>query len=192
MTSAEKWEVAPSILQEKYSLLDALVVGGLGITLLNNVDTVEIACLAQLINVIAPITTVRGGGVFKQAIYHPFHMLSKYGRGTTMKAVVEAPAYSCEFGELPIVEPAVVYNEEKDEVRVFVLNCSQDEDTEFEVELQGYGDKKLKQHLTLTGEDMEVRNTLEQPDNVVMRELEVKGGTKAVLPKMSWNILVLG
>ena len=184
--------MAPSILQEKYSLLDALVVGGLGITLLNNVDTVEIACLAQLINVIAPITTVRGGGVFKQAIYHPFHMLSKYGRGTTMKAVVEAPAYSCEFGELPIVEPAVVYNEEKDEVRVFVLNCSQDEDTEFEVELQGYGDKKLKQHLTLMGEDMEVRNTLEQPDNVVMRELEVKGGTKAVLPKMSWNILVLG
>lgn len=192
MTSAEKWEIAPSILQEKYSLLDALVVGGLGITLLNNVDTVEIACLAQLINVIAPITTVRGGGVFKQTIYHPFHMLSKYGRGTTMKAVVDAPTYSCEFGELPIVEPAVVYNGETDEVRVFVLNCSQDEDTEFEVQLQGYGDKKIKKHLTLAGEDPEARNTLEQPDNVVMRELEVTGGTKAILPKMSWNILVLG
>lgn len=194
MTSAEKWEIAPSILQEKYSLLDALVVGGLGITLLNNVDTVEIACLAQLINVIAPITTVRGGGVFKQTIYHPFHMLSKYGHGTTMKAVVEAPTYTSEFGELPIVEPAVVYDEEKDEVRVFVLNCSQDEDTEFTVELQGYGDKKLKQHLALFGDDMEVRNTIEQPDNVVMKELDVAqtSGTTTVLPKMSWNILILG
>lgn len=194
MTSAEKWEIAPGILQEKYSLLDALVVGGLGITLLNNVDTVEIACLAQLVNVIAPITTVRGGGVFKQTIYHPFHMLSKYGHGITMKAVVEAPTYSCDFGELLIVEPAVVYNEETDEVRVFVLNCSQDEDTEFTMELQGYGDKKIKKHLALFGEDMELRNTIEQPDNVTMKELDITGvqGTAVVLPKLSWNIIVLG
>lgn len=193
MTSAEKWEVAPSILQEKYSLLDALVVGGLGITLLNNVDTVEIACLAQLINVIAPITTIRNGGIFKQTIYHPFHMLSKYGHGVTMKAVVDAETYKCEFGDLPIVEPAVVYNEETDEVRVFVLNCSQDEDTEFEMELQGYGDKKVKKHLVLNGDDLEARNTFEDPDNVVMKELEAPAdGTKVVLPKMSWNIVIYG
>ena len=193
MTSAEKWEVAPSILQEKYSLLDALVVGGLGITLLNNVDTVEIACLAQLINVIAPITTIRNGGIFKQTIYHPFHMLSKYGHGVTMKAVVDAETYKCEFGDLPIVEPAVVYNEETDEVRVFVLNCSQDEDTEFEMELQGYGDKKVKKHLVLNGDDPEARNTFEDPDHVVMKELEVPAdGTKVVLPKMSWNIVIYG
>ena len=193
MTSAEKWEVAPSILQEKYSLLDALVVGGLGITLLNNVDTVEIACLAQLINVIAPITTIRNGGIFKQTIYHPFHMLSKYGHGVTMKAVVDAETYKCEFGDLPIVEPAVVYNEETDEVRVFVLNCSQDEDTEFEMELQGYGDKKVKKHLVLNGDDLEARNTFEDPDGVVMKELEAPAdGTKVVLPKMSWNIVIYG
>ena len=193
MTSAEKWEVAPSILQEKYSLLDALVVGGLGITLLNNVDTVEIACLAQLINVIAPITTIRNGGIFKQTIYHPFHMLSKYGHGVTMKAVVDAETYKCEFGDLPIVEPAVVYNEETDEVRVFVLNCSQDEDTEFEMELQGYGDKKVKKHLVLNGDDLEARNTFEDPDSVVMKELEAPAdGTKVVLPKMSWNIVIYG
>ncbi len=194
MTSAEKWETAPSILQEKYSLLDALVVGGLGITLLNNVDTVEIACLAQLINVIAPITTVRGGGVFKQTIYHPFHMLSKYGRGTTMKAAIEAPTYISEFGELPIVESAVVYDETKEEIRVFALNCSQDEDTEFTVELQGYGNKKLKKHLALFGDDPEMRNTIDQADNVVMKEMDIAetSGTTAVLPKMSWNVLILG
>ena len=170
------------------------MVGGLGITLLNNVDTVEIACLAQLINVIAPITTVRGGGVFKQTIYHPFHMLSKYGRGTTMKAAIEAPTYTSEFGELPIVESAVVYDETKEEIRVFALNCSQDEDTEFTVELQSYGNKKLKKHLALFGDDPEMRNTIDQPDNVVMKEMDIAetSGTTAVLPKMSWNVLILG
>ena len=69
ITSAGKWEIAPPILQEKYSLLDAVVLGGLGISLLNNCDHVEIACLAQLLNVIAPITTVKGGGSFRQATF---------------------------------------------------------------------------------------------------------------------------
>ena len=74
---------------------------------MNNADTVEIACLAQLINVIAPITTIPGGGIFKQAIYHQFHMLSKYGHGTVKKAIVDAPKYQCDLGELNVVEPAV-------------------------------------------------------------------------------------
>lgn len=192
MTSAGKWEIAPPILQEKYSLLDAVVVGGLGISLLNNADTVEIACLAQLINVIAPITTIPGGGIFKQAIYHPFHMLSKYGHGTVKKAIVDAPKYQCDLGELNVVEPAVIYNEENDEVRIFVLNCDQEEDVEFEVDLQGYGDKKVKKHLVLAGNDYSVMNTIEHPDAVEMEEKEVTATNSVVLPKMSWNVIVLG
>ncbi|MCD7745990.1 MAG: alpha-N-arabinofuranosidase [Lachnospiraceae bacterium] len=192
MTSAGRWETAPSILQEKYSLLDAVVVGGLGITLLNNADSVEIACLAQLINVIAPITTVRGGGVYRQAIYHPFHMLSKYGRGIAMKAVVEAPTYSSNYGELNVVEPAVVYNEESREVRIFVLNCDENEDVELAINLQGYGDLKVKKHLTLCGENPEIINTIDEPENVTMKEVEVKAEKSVVLPKLSWNVVVLG
>ncbi len=195
MTSAERWEVAPSILEEKYSLLDAIVLGGLGITILNNVDTIEIACLAQLVNVIAPITTVRNGGVFKQTTYYPFQMLSKYGRGTTMQTVIEAPTYSCDFGELPIVEPAVVYNEENDEIRVFVLNCCQDEDVEFEISLEGYGDKKVKKHIALYGDDLEAINTIDNPDRVTLKEMDIsnyKEDTTVVLPKLSWNVIVMG
>ncbi len=192
MTSAGKWETAPPILQEKYSLLDAVVVGGLGITLLNNADTVEIACLAQLINVIAPITTIPGGGVYKQAIYHPFHMMSKYGHGTCMKAVVDAPEYDCDFGRLTVVEPAVVYNEETDEVCVFVLNCDEEDSVELELELQGYGNKQVKKHFTLGGGDYERINTIEQPENVVMQELKVTGQTKVILPSLSWNVIILG
>ncbi|PXV95658.1 alpha-N-arabinofuranosidase [Lachnotalea glycerini] len=194
MTSAGRWEIAPPILEEKYSLLDAIVVGGLGITLLNNADVLEIACLAQLINVIAPITTMKNGGIFKQAIYHPFHMLSTYGRGTAMKASTEAPKYHCDFGDLSVVESAVVYNKEKDEVRIFVLNCDQEEEVEFEIELQGYGNKQVKKHLVLSGDDYEARNTFENPDNVVMKELPIEASKNltVLLPKMSWNVIILG
>lgn len=192
MTSAEKWETAPAILEEKYSLLDAVVLGGLGITLLNNADVVEIACLAQLINVIAPISTMRNGGIYTQTTYQTFHALSTYGRGTAMRAAVEAPEYECEFGKLSIVEPAVVYNEEADEVRIFVLNCSQDEVVKFDIRLQGYGDKELKRHLVLSGGDLELRNTPEKPDQVVMKEIKPEEKMSAVLPELSWNVLILG
>ncbi|OYP37920.1 hypothetical protein CG709_05720 [Lachnotalea glycerini] len=194
MTSAGRGEIAPPILEEKYSLLDAIVVGGLGITLLNNADVLEIACLAQLINVIAPITTMKNGGIFKQAIYHPFHMLSTYGRGTAMKASTEAPKYHCDFGDLSVVESAVVYNKEKDEVRIFVLNCDQEEEVEFEIELQGYGNKQVKKHLVLRGDDDQARNTFENPANVVMKELPIEASKNltVLLPKMSWNVIILG
>ncbi len=193
MTSAGKWEIAPPILQEKYSLLDAIVVGGLGITLLNNADVVEIACLAQLVNVIAPITTIKNGGLFKQAIYHPFHMLSRYGHGITMKTIVDAPVYHCDLGDLPIVEPALIYNQESDEVRIFVLNCDREEEVEFAVSLQGYGNKKVKKHLVLDGNDYEIRNSYENQNHVVMKELEIKdeNNLQIVLPKMSWNVIIL-
>ena len=50
-------EEAPHLLEEVYNLEDALLVGGLVNTLIRNADRVKLACLAQLINVIAPIMT---------------------------------------------------------------------------------------------------------------------------------------
>ena len=105
---------------------------------------------------------------------------------------MDAPKYQCDLGELNVVEPTVIYNEENDEVRIFVLNCDQEEDVEFEVDLQGYGDKKVKKHLVLAGNDYSVMNTIEHPDAVEMEEKEVTAANSVVLPKMSWNVIVLG
>lgn len=191
MTSADKWEIAPSILQEKYSLLDATVVGGLGITLLNNADKVDIACLAQLINVIAPITTQRGGGILKQAIYYPFYMLSHYGRGTAMQTVVEAPKVDTMYGELDIVASAVIYDQTKDELHIFALNTDEQDDVRLDLDMQGFGDRKVTKHFVLSGPSEETINTFEKPDQVKMKELPVNETSAVVLPKMSWNVIVL-
>lgn len=191
ISSADKWEIAPPILQEKYSLLDTLVLGGLGISLLKNCDTVEIACLAQLINVIAPITTVPGGGVYKQGTFHVFEMLSHYGRGKVMNAIVEADKYQSVYGELDIVEPIVIHDEEKDEIHVFALNCDQEEDVELDITLQGYGDRKVVKHMAIYGDDLDVINTYEEQENIVIKEQEVSGEAKVVLPKLSFNLIVL-
>ena len=62
---------APHLLEEVYNLEDALLVGGLINTLLRNADRVKLACLAQLVNVIAPIMT-NANGLFRQTIYYPY------------------------------------------------------------------------------------------------------------------------
>jgi len=190
-TSAEPWEIAPPILQEKYSLLDAIVEGGLGITLLNNADTVEIACLAQLVNAIAPITTDRATGkAFKQSIYYPFELLSKYGRGTALKPVVDSDKYQSMYGELNIVEPAVIYDEKNDELHVFVINADENNDTELDMEFAGYGDRKVVKHIAICGDDLDAINTVDE-EKVAPVEIAASNESKAVLPKLSFNVLVL-
>ena len=191
ITSAGKWEIAPPILQEKYSLLDAVVLGGLGISLLNNCDHVEIACLAQLINVIAPITTVKGGGSFRQATFYPFELLSRYGRGKAIRPAMETETFQSIYGEVNLVQTAVIYDEKADEVHVFAINCDEKEDVELALQLQGFGDRKLVKHLAVYGDNLEEINTIEEPDRIVTREIDVTEAGKAVLPKASFNVLIL-
>ena len=56
-----KRAAAPRLLEEVYNLEDALLVGGFVNTLLRNSDRVRVACLAQLVNVIAPLVTNETG-----------------------------------------------------------------------------------------------------------------------------------
>jgi alpha-L-arabinofuranosidase len=191
MTSAERWETAPSILQESYSLLDALTLGGLAITLLKNVDRVKIACLAQLVNVIAPITTKRGGGVLKQATYYPFQALSLYGNGTVLSGMTTAPEYESEYGMLPVVEQVAVYNAPDNEITIFALNCDQQESVELSCVFEDFPAVVPVRHLCLYGDDLFAKNTFEKPDQVTLRELPVPaaGALRIVLPKLSWNVI---
>ena len=73
------WPEAPQILEEVYTMEDALTFGGACISLLNHADRVKSACLAQLVNAIAPIMTETGGPAWRQTIFHPFAQMSNLG-----------------------------------------------------------------------------------------------------------------
>lgn len=91
----KKWTCPRSIDEEDYNGTDAVLVGGMLSTLLNNADSVKIACLAQLVNVISPITTIPGGDAFVRSIYHPFHAASKAMRGNLVEFDLDGPTYWC-------------------------------------------------------------------------------------------------
>lgn len=188
------WEVAPPILEDIYSLLDALVFGGMLCTLLNNSDRVKMACLAQLVNVIAPIYTQKGGMAIKQAIFYPFQQVSVYGRGSALKTLVNCPAFETKlYGDVPVIQSAATYNEEDKTVTVFILNCDQNDDVELNLDLRSFGRMEPVEHILMNGPDLNAKNTFSEPEKVVPRRLNMERYDgkvlTIVLPKLSWNVL---
>ncbi len=188
------WEKAPRILEDNYSLLDALAFGGMAITLLNHADRVKVACLAQLVNVIAPIFTEPGKGAFRQTIYWPFRDISLYGRGIALQPVVHSESkVTDKYGEVPAVIFAGVYDEESSQVTVFALNTNKDSDCETTVDLSSFGETRMNFRTELCGSDLSAVNSLANPDNVAPRNADLVGGEKGVytlrLKAASWNVI---
>lgn len=191
------WEIAPPILEDQYSLLDALVFGGMGITLLNNADRVKVACLAQLVNVIAPIFTKKGGGVIKQSTYYPFRDISKYGRGTVLKPVINAPTVETCYGDAPVLAVSVVDNgcgsNATGELTVFCLNIDKASSHRLDLDFRSFGKTKMTMRQELSGVDQDAKNSFESPDRVVPVSKPVAGGEAETfsldIAPRSWNVI---
>lgn len=90
--------------------------------MLQHADRLKIACLAQLVNVIAPIMTEKGGEAWRQPIFYPYMHASVYGRGTSMKLLITSPKYdSADFTDVPYVDAAAVYHEEDEALTILPL-----------------------------------------------------------------------
>ena len=132
------WARAPYILEDIYSFKDALVFAGLLNTLLNNCDSVKIACLAQLVNVIAPIFTEKGGAAIKQATYYPFELFSNYARGELLDILTECSQFGSKYGLVNDISCSVTHDNEKKEVCVFMVNYNAGA-YDLEIELRSFG-----------------------------------------------------
>ena len=190
----EPWSIAPRQLEDVYNLEDALVVGCMLMTLLKHADRVKIACLAQLVNVIAPIMTENGGKAWRQTIFYPYLHASTYGRGQALQPIVSSPKYDCaEFTDVPYLESAVVYDEERGELTVFAVNRHLEEPLQLECDARSFGDLRLIQHLVLEG-DLQAVNTAEEErvrPHAGGNSAFEDGFIRSVLPKASWNVIRL-
>ena len=186
--TAPRWKVAPHLLEEIYNFEDALLVGGMLMTLQNNCDRVKIGCLAQLVNVIAPIMTENGGEAWLQTIFYPFTYASLYGRGTTLKSSVQSEIYKSKEGwDIPYLISSVVDNEKNREITVFLENRSLDSEMDVDISIDGYEALAPVEHIELYCDDLKSVNTKDKsplkPNNLELT------GTEVRLKKHSWNML---
>lgn len=193
--AGDDWDEAPRLLEDAYSVTDAVVLGSLLIALLRHADRVTVACLAQLVNVIAPIMTEPGGAAWKQTTYFPFQQASRYGRGRVLRVAVDSPTYPTRaYGETDLLHATAVQGDDGS-VTVFAVNRGTAEPLPLEISLRGTGVSEIVEHSTLHDADPDARNTLTEPERVAPRtqlDAELSGGTlRTTLAPLSWNMIRL-
>ena len=189
----DKWQIAPSQLEDVYDFKDALLVGTMLMALQNNCDRVKIACLAQLVNVIAPIMTKTGGGTWVQTIFYPFLYASAQGRGEVLRMVTESDTYrSSDETDIPYLAGSVIHHPDKKELVVFAVNRSLEEDMELSLIFEDFGKCSPTEHIELYSDDLDAVNTQDRQE-VTPRKVDIKptdrGAQSFMLKKHSWNMI---
>ena len=188
--------VAPHLLEEIYNLEDALLVGGFLNTLIRNADRVKLACLAQLINVIAPIMT-NATGLYRQTIYYPYNWALQYARGSVLNLLVESPTYEVSgMGQVPHLDVAGTVEPESGKVSVFVLNRDLSRAHTVELNWQDMAPSRAISSMVLTGDDLKASNGFNTPQRVAPQTMDkpsISGGrAKFEVPARSYSVIQWG
>jgi alpha-L-arabinofuranosidase len=204
----EGWPVAPPILEEIYTMEDALAFGGACISLLNHADRVKAACLAQLVNVIAPIMTETGGPAWRQTIFYPFAQMSRFGRGEVLRAKIDSPTYAATYYDprgaednryplpaVPHLKLAAVHDLKAGSLTLFALNRHLQQELPIEIDARGFAGLEVEQALELHDADLKAANDKTNPERIKpapLASVAVEGNRlHATLAPASWNVVRL-
>ena len=198
-----KGAFAPKLLEEVYNLEDALITGGFLNTLMRQSDRVRVACLAQIVNVIAPLVT-NSKGTLRQSIYFPYQMVLQYARGRMLDIQVESETYPIRAAGLrfdfardenvPFLDVVATYDAKAKRIAVFALNRDLSSERELALSFDDVAPTKVLASETITGADLKAFNTFESPNKVVSTKLDAaKAGRKmsVKLPARSYTVIHL-
>lgn len=192
-TKIEPWSQHPHQLEDVYNFEDALMVASMMITLLRHADRVKIACLAQLVNVIAPIMT-SDTAAWKQTIFYPFEMISNHGRGEVLQTLVQSPTYECSRGDAPYLDAVVLANDDET-LTIFAVNKDLAEDLEVSCDLRQYEGYQVVEQVVLHHPDLKAENTEAEPLKVVPQKAHTarleNGRFTVVLGQQSFQMIQL-
>jgi alpha-L-arabinofuranosidase len=177
---------APHLLEEVYNLEDALLVGGLINSPVRHSDQVRVVCLAQLVNVIAPLMT-NENGVLRQTIYYPYAWGLHHARGNALSLTPVGPTYDVAslgrpieaggriipaLGHVPYLDVVGTFEPATKTAALFVLNRDLEKPRELQIGWREVTPTKLNTCEVITGYDLKATNTFEAPKKVQPRSLE--------------------
>jgi alpha-L-arabinofuranosidase len=199
--SAAGWSYHSRLIEDIYTVTDAVVVGTLLNSLLRHGDRVKIANQAQLVNVIAPIFTEPGGAAWRQSIFWPFARTAALARGDVLRLQVEADRVDTKrHGEADLVDVSGTYDAENGTVALFLANRSLDGPADVEIDLRGLSAEEVISAEVLTVPEGGDRHSVNGPgeERVGLRPLAdviVAGDSshtvRLQLPALSWAAVQL-
>ena len=190
----DEWRHAPRLLEDVYTVADAVVVGSLLMTLLKRSDRVVSASLAQLVNVIAPIMTEPGGPAWRQTTFYPFAITSRLATGTVIRPTVHTDRYDAgTHGDVDLVDAIGTVDGER--ASVFLLNRDLTQPATVTIDVRSLGSSSIAESWTLADADPHAQNTLASPDRVrpfPNGSARLADGVLTIeLPPVSWTAIAL-
>jgi alpha-L-arabinofuranosidase len=190
----DEWTHAPRLLEDVYTVADAVVVGNLLMTLLKHSDRVTSASLAQLVNVIAPIMTEPRGPAWRQTTFFPFSIMSRLASGEVIRPVISTPACdTARHGEAPLIDAVATADDGR--AAVFLVNRDLKETARVTIDVRSLGSTRITEAVTLADADVYARNTLADQDRVksaANTSVALADGVLTIeLPPVSWTATAL-
>ncbi len=160
-------------LEEIYNLEDALVVGMHLNAFIRHSQTVQMANIAQIVNVIAPIFT-SPDGLFLQTIFYPFELYSRMAGPIALDVDWRGDTFSAgAYTGVRSLDVSATFDPERQQVALFVVNRCDTEPLETTIRLtEGCfsGEAKVS---VVNGPDIKAENSFAAPDVVGVREESV-------------------
>lgn len=186
------WREAPRLIEEVYTLEDALLAAQWLNLFLRRADVLKIACLAQIVNVIAPILT-EGDALLKQSIYYPFLLFSRLASGNALDVLLQAPQHETkQYGAVPLLDVSAAHDPELGKGALFLVNRSRSEAVPLTLHWQARRPHGSVRAWRLQGDDVRAVNSFAQPQRVVARPLAVESlrtGSEVLLPPLSFTAM---
>ncbi len=187
-------ETAPHLLEEVYDLRDALVVGGALNSLVRQANRVKLACLAQLVNVIAPLVT-DATRVIRQSIYYPYAWALAHAKGQVLNLVTESQTYEvASIGQVPFIDVAGTIDPATGNTALFILNRDLENARALKVVWHDGAPARVLGADVLTGTNLKAVNTLDAPSTVAPRRLDTPRPASEMtfeLPPRSYSVVRL-
>ena len=187
------WREAPHLIEEIYNLEDALVVAQWLNVFLRKADVLKIACIAQIVNVIAPILTTQNA-ILKQSIYYPLMHFSQMASGNSLDLLVESPRYETrQFGDMPLLDVSSAHDEAARANTIFIVNRSLTERLPIQIHWQDVKPKRITSAHQLSGTDPKSHNSWDNPNQITAQAIQapgiIDGLAQMSLPPQSFTTL---
>ncbi|MET0589657.1 MAG: alpha-L-arabinofuranosidase C-terminal domain-containing protein, partial [Naasia sp.] len=189
------WLEHPPIIEDDYTVTDAVVVGSLLLAMLRRVDRVTMANQAQLVNVIAPIRTTADGPAWRQTTFHPFAQAARHATGDSLAIDISGDTVDGgELGEVSALDAAATVD--GDSMSVFLVNRSLDSDLTVTATVPAGWELSGDATVLSPGPDGDRLRTATSPETEIAPvPLDgislVDGALTATLPAVSWSVVLL-
>lgn len=196
-----------SMLEERYTLADALAVATYLNIFIRYCRTVKIANLAQLVNVIAPIFT-NEQGLFLQTIYHPLRLFAEHMQEVALDAYVDCETYSfpadteksswphrvADMEPFKLLDVSVTADPTGKELMIAVVNRDQERAHDTTIQLTDSATITNIVAYEVNGAHPDVANSFDQPQAIAVQEhhLDLEGQSiNYTFPAHSFTVLRL-